>query len=76
METNRTNKTLLKKGFQFLAFALLCLFMGPILLSIAFDNPEKPLYIPILIMGCLVSAIAISLVFNGIRTIIKSLFNN
>ena len=74
METNRTDKTLLIKGVKTLVFSLLSLFMGPILLSIAFKNPEKPLYIPILIVGCLISAFAIFLLFKGIRIIMNSMF--
>ncbi|MDP5157738.1 MAG: DUF6095 family protein [Flaviramulus sp.] len=74
METNKTDKTTLIKGIKTLVFALLSLFMGPILLSIAFNNPEKPLYIPILIVGCLISGFAIFLLFKGIKTIMNSMF--
>lgn len=70
----KTDKTVLLKGVKILVLALLNLFLGPILLSIAFYNPEKPLYIPILIIGCLVSLIAIFLVFKGIQTIMNSMF--
>lgn len=70
----KTDKTVLLKGAKILVLALLNLFLGPILLSIAFYNPEKPLYIPILIIGCLVSLIAIFLVFKGIQTIMNSMF--
>lgn len=69
-----TDKTFLVKGIKTLVFALLSLFMGPILMSIAFSNPEKPLYIPILIVGCLISAFAVFLLFKGIKTIINSMF--
>lgn len=74
METNKTDKTILVKGIKTLIFALLSLFMGPILISIAFNNPEKPLYIPILIVGCLISAFAVFLLFKGIKTIMNSMF--
>ncbi|MGA1226883.1 MAG: DUF6095 family protein [Tamlana sp.] len=69
-----TDKTILVKGIKTLVFALLSLFMGPILMSIAFNNPEKPLYLPILIVGCLISAFAVFLLFKGIKTIINSMF--
>ncbi|GAA4811909.1 DUF6095 family protein [Litoribaculum gwangyangense] len=74
MENNKTDKTILVKGIKTLIFALMSLFMGPILMSIAFNNPEKPLYVPILIVGCLISAFAVFLLFKGIKTIINSMF--
>ncbi len=74
MESNKTDKAILIKGIKTLVFSLLSLFMGPILLSIAFNNPEKPLYLPILILGCLISAFSIFLIFKGIKMIINSMF--
>ena len=75
METNRTDKALLFKGIKTLAFALLSLFMGPILISFAFSDPENKFYTPLLIIGCLISAFAIFLGFKGIKIIMNSLFN-
>jgi hypothetical protein len=75
METKRTDKVLLFKGIKTLLFALLSLFMGPILLTIALNSPEKPLYIPILIVACLICAMAVFLLFKGIKIIMNSLFN-
>ncbi|WP_100615935.1 DUF6095 family protein [Confluentibacter citreus] len=74
METSKTDKNVLAKGIKILIFAILSLFTGPILLSIAFSNKEKPLYLPILILGCLVSALAIFLIFKGINIIMNSMF--
>lgn len=74
MTKNKTDKKLLVKGIKILILAIFTLFMGPILLSAAFANPEKPLYIPLLIVGCLVSGTAIFLGFKGIKTIMDSLF--
>lgn len=74
METNRTDKNILLKGFKFLFFALLSLFLGPILISLAFSNKEKALYIPILVIGCLISLLAIFFIFKGINTILNSMF--
>jgi len=75
METNKTDRKILVKGIKTLVFSLLSLFMGPIFLSFAFSNKEKPLYIPLLIVGCLISGFAIFLLFKGIKTITNSLFN-
>jgi len=46
MEDNKTDKVLLFKGIKTLAFALLSLLMGPVLLSFAFSKPDDKLYIP------------------------------
>ena len=72
--SNKTDRDRLFKGIKTLIFALLSLLMGPIMLSVAFSNKEKPLYIPILIVGCLISAMAIYLLFKGINTIMNSMF--
>ena len=74
MEKNKTDKKILVRGIKTLVFSLLSLFMGPIFLSVAFNNKEKPLYIPILIVGCLISGFAIFLLFKGIKIITNSMF--
>lgn len=74
MEKNKTDKKILVRGIKTLVFSLLSLFMGPIFLSVAFSNKEKPLYIPILIVGCLISGFAIFLLFRGIKIITNSMF--
>jgi hypothetical protein len=74
MEENRTDKVMLFKGIKTLIFAALSLFMGPVLLSFAFSKPDEPLYIPLLIVGCLVCAFAVFLIFKGIKLIMNSIF--
>jgi len=74
MENNKTDRVLLLKGVKTMIFAVLSLFMGPILLSIGFNNPEKPLHIPLLIVGCLICAFAVFLIFKGIKLIMSSMF--
>ncbi|GGZ90215.1 DUF6095 family protein [Algibacter mikhailovii] len=73
-ENNKTDKKELFKGIKTMAFALLSLFMGPILLSFAFSKPDDKLYLPLLILGCAISAMAIIMLFKGIRTIMGSMF--
>lgn len=75
MEQSRTNKKVLFKGIKMLIFALLSLFMGPILLSAAFSKPDDKLYYPLLIVGCAISALAVIMLFKGIRTIMGSMFD-
>ncbi|WP_298346509.1 DUF6095 family protein [uncultured Algibacter sp.] len=74
MEENRTDKQVLFKGIKTLIFALLSLFMGPILLSFAFSKPDDKLYYPLLIVGCAISALAVVMLFKGIKTIMNSMF--
>lgn len=75
MGNNKTDKVILFKGIKTLVFAALSLFMGPVLLSFAFSKPEDTLYIPLLIVGCLVCAFAIFLIFKGLKLIMNSMFN-
>ena len=69
MMSHKTDRTLLFKGLKLMIFAVVTLFMAPIILSIAFNNKEKPLYIPILIIGCLIGLLAIYLIYKGIKPI-------
>lgn len=74
MTENRTDKKLLIKGIKTMIFALLSLFMGPILLSFAFSKPDDKLYMPLLVIGCAICAMAVFMMFKGIRTIMSSMF--
>ena len=74
METNKTDRTLLFKGIKTLVFAALSLFMGPSLMHFAYLNEDKPLFIPLLVVACLICIMAVILVFRGLNTIIKSMF--
>ena len=74
METKRTDKELLTKGVRLMVICLLLMFAGPFMLHVAFSNQEKPLFIPILIAGILLSGGAIYLLFKGINTILDSMF--
>ena len=74
METNRTDKDVLVKGLKTMGIALVCMFLGPTLLYIGFSNEDKPLYIPLIISGCIVCALAIFFAFKGLNTIMDSMF--
>jgi len=71
---NRTDKVQLYKGIKTMIFAALTLFMGPIILSMALSQPENSLYIPLLVVGVLICAFAVFLIFKGIRIIMNSMF--
>lgn len=76
MEENRTNKTVLVEGLKKMGISLVFMFLGPTVLYIAFSNKERPLYIPILIFGILISTAAVYFAFTGLKTIMDSMFNN
>jgi hypothetical protein len=70
-----TNKTLLGKGIKYLAMALPLSAIGPVILYSAFNNQQHPLYIPVLILGLIACIAAVFLMFKGIGTLVKSLFD-
>ena len=75
MKNNKhTDKEVLGKGIRIMLTCLLLMFAGPTLIHIAFSNQEKPLYIPLLILGILLSLGAILALFKGIITITDSMF--
>lgn len=76
-ETNQkyTNKQLLVKGLKRLALALPLLVLTTYVLTFAFLNKDTiPLYI-FLTLGILGMIATIYLLFNGIKIILKSLFD-
>ncbi|MCF8273118.1 MAG: DUF6095 family protein [Flavobacteriaceae bacterium] len=74
MEEHKTNREILVKGLKTMGFSLACMFLGPILIHMAFSNKEKPLYIPILIISLAICSLAIYFAFKGINTILDSIF--
>jgi len=76
VETKRTDRDVLAKGLKTMGLSLMCMFLGPTLLYVAFSNPEKPLYIPILIVSILLCILAIFFAFKGIKTILDSMFKS
>ncbi|SDR68374.1 DUF6095 family protein [Christiangramia echinicola] len=70
-----TNKEVLSKGIKYLAGALPLALIGPSILYNAFNNQDHPLYIAVLILGIIATFASIFLMFKGIMTIIKALFD-
>lgn len=70
-----TNRKVLSTGIKYLAGALPLVMIGPSILFSAFNNQEHPLYIPILILGIIATFAAIFLMFKGIMTVVKALFD-
>ena len=75
MERKHTNKALLGKGLKFMAGALPLIFIGPVVLFGSFKNQDHPWFIPVLIIGLLALIGAIFLLFKGISTIMKAIFD-
>jgi hypothetical protein len=71
----KTNKDLLGKGIKYITIALPCLFIGPAVIHFAFINKLQPLYYLILAIGIGTCVTAMVLLFLGLNTIMKSLFN-
>lgn len=70
-----TNKSILAKGVKYLAGALPLLFLGPVVITSAFKNENHPLYVYVLILGSIIALTAMFLIFKGINTVLKSLFD-
>lgn len=70
-----TNKTVLGTGIKYLAGAIPLSFLGPVILFSAFNNQDHPWYYPVLLIGIAAGVAAIFLMFKGILTIMKALFD-
>ena len=71
-----TDKIVLNKAIKYLVWALPALFIGPAMIHFAFINKQQPLFPVIIGVGIIISISGIVLIFVGIKTIIKSLFND
>ncbi|MGX7668538.1 DUF6095 family protein [Flavobacterium pedocola] len=58
-----------------MAFALPLMFIGPSIVHSSFKNQNHPFYIPVLGLGIIFCLLSIFLLFRGIQTIMKSLFD-
>jgi len=70
-----TDKNILAKGVKYLSSALPLLFLGPVIINSAFRNEKHPLYPYILGLGILIALAAMLLIFKGITTLVKSMFD-
>ena len=70
-----TDKNVLVKGIKLLAGALPLLFLGPIIINSALKNEKHPLYPYVLALGIIVAIAAMYLIYKGINTMVKSMFD-
>jgi len=71
-----TNKELLSKGIRYLAGALPLMFLGPALIHNAFMNQQNVWHYLVLGIGIIACLASVFLIFKGLRTMVKSLFND
>ena len=71
-----TDKKILSKGIKYLGWALPMFFIGPVVIHSSFKNQGNLFYIPVLTLGCIICILAIFFTFKGIKTAMKSMFNN
>ena len=72
----KTDRNVLKQGIKYLIITVMMMFAGPSLLYVAFSNPDKPLYIPLLVISILICVGAIIMGFKGIKTVMDSMFKS
>lgn len=70
-----TDKKILMKGIRYLSGALPMFFIGPVVIHSSFKNQEHPLFVPVLGLGIITCLLGMLLMFLGIRTVMKSLFD-
>ncbi|MGO4816839.1 DUF6095 family protein [Flavobacterium sp. W22_SRS_FP1] len=71
-----TNKAVLSKGIKYLAGTLPLFFIGPSLIYNAFMNKQNLWHYLVLAIGIIACLGAMFLMYMGLKTIIKSLFDN
>jgi hypothetical protein len=71
-----TNKELLSKGVKYLAWALPLLFIGPSLIYNAFINKENTWHYLVLGIGIMICFGSVYLIVLGLKTMMRSLFND
>lgn len=71
-----TNKDLLSKGIKYLVWALPLLFIGPSLIHNAFINKQNVWHYLVLAIGIIICIGGVYLMVLGLKTIVRSLFND
>ena len=70
----KTDKDLLVKGIKFFVYTALLMFTAPVVLYQAFKNTDKPLFIPVLILGLALAAFAIYMGFRSVNVVMDAVF--
>ncbi|WP_394971485.1 DUF6095 family protein [uncultured Croceitalea sp.] len=70
----KTDKELLIKGLKSFAYTAGTMFLAPIVLYQAFKNTDKPLFIPVLIIGIILAILAVYLGFRSVNIVMNAVF--
>ena len=70
----KTDKELLVKGLKSFAYTAVTMCVAPIVLYQAFKNTDKPLFIPVLIVGVILAILAVYLGFRAVNIIMDAVF--
>ena len=70
------DKAVLQKGLMIWLRALLFMALGPVVLSSAFKNQSHTLFIPVLVVGIVLSFFAIYFGFKAIKKMMEGLFSD
>ena len=70
----KTDKDLLVKGIKSFVYTALLMFTAPVVLYQAFKNTDKPLFIPVLILGLALAAFAIYMGFRSVNVVMDAVF--
>lgn len=70
----KTDKDLLVKGIKSFVYTALLMFTAPVVLYQAFKNTDKPLFIPVLILGFALAAFAIYMGFRSVNVVMDAVF--
>ena len=73
INTMSNSKQTILKGVKYIAVSTLFFFIGPVVLSIGFRAKEDGIYIW-LVLGIVLSFVAIIISLIGLRTIVKGIF--
>lgn len=70
-----TDQNLLKKGLKFIFGAIPLIIFAPVMINIGFSAIKKDDNYIFIVIGFIAAIAAIGLVINGIRVVLKSMFN-
>ncbi|WP_281226200.1 DUF6095 family protein [Flavobacterium aquiphilum] len=70
------NKDLMAKGIKYIAGAIPLMFIGPTIIYNAFMNQHINWHYLVLIVGIILCAVSMYLMFSGLKIIMKGIFND
>lgn len=70
------NKVLMAKGVKYVTGAIPLMFIGPTIIYNAFMNQHTNWHYLVLIVGIAICAVSMYLLYSGLKTIVKGIFND